>query len=554
MSGATTTTEEATQASWLPLIIVMLAQIQFSFNAFNVSISGITRDLDIPPTAVGTAQTASNFAMAAFVLLGAKLGAKIGVRRAFQIGLVVTAMAAATIALSVNGTMLFVAQAMNGVALAISVPALTVMIAANYHQRQQAQAIGFLAAAIPLAQVISLLVAGWFASTIGWRWSFALVATIGAVNFLFSWRLAPVPPQKELVIDGRGAVLSSVAIVLISVGFSGLNSWGLFRASPDAPVNIAGMSPVPVLLILGVMFSQAFFSWTRKRMNEHRPVLFSLKILESPKDKATVVCMATMLFIGTAISFLLPLYMQVVQGFDGLETSFRIIPYTLSIVVANTLVARVYDRFAPRQIARVGFVGVTGALTLLAFTIRNDWGQTSIVAGLVLLGLAQGCIVALVFNTLLSASPKKLAGDVAAWRALTHNISGSIGIAVGSAIAVAMLGSFAFRDVQASPAIRESVVREVNFDNVNFITNTQLKEVLSRTSATPAEVAKGTLIFADARLRALKTTIMILAALSMLAIVPAGRMPGFQTGDIPVGYPPDDDVDLDEDELAETTS
>jgi hypothetical protein len=145
---------------------------------------------------------------------------------------------------------------------------------------------------------------------------------------------------------------------------------------------------------------------------------------------------------------------------------------------------------------------VTGAPTLLAFTIRNDWGQTSIVA----------------------------------WRALTHNISGSI--AVGSAIAVAMLGSFAFRDVQASPAIREWVVREVNFDNVNFITNTQLKEVLSRTSATPAEVAKGTLIFADARLRALKTTIMILAALSTLAIVPAGRMPGFQTGDIPVGYPP----------------
>jgi MFS family permease len=354
VSGATTTTEEATQASWLPLIIVMLAQIQFSFNAFNVSISGITRDLNIPPTAVGTTQTASNFVMAAFVLLGAKLGAKIGVRRAFQIGLVVTAMAAATIALSVNGTMLFVAQAMNGVALAISVPALTVMIAANYHRRQQAQAIGFLATAIPLAQVISLLVAGWFASTIGWRWSFALVATIGAVNFLFSWRLAPVPPQKDLVIDGRGAVLSSVAIVLISVGFSGLNSWGLFRASPDAPVNIAGMSPVPVLLILGVMFSQAFFSWTRKRMNEHKPVLFSLKILESPKDKATVVCMATMLFIGTAISFLLPLYMQVVQGFDGLETSFQIAPYTLSIVVANTLAARVYDRFAPRQIAQSG--------------------------------------------------------------------------------------------------------------------------------------------------------------------------------------------------------
>ena len=147
-----------------------------------------------------------------------------------------------------------------------------------------------------------------------------------------------------------------------------------------------------------------------------------------------------MLFIGTATSFLLPLYMQVVQGLSGFQTSLSIVPYTLSIFVANTQVSRLYDRFSPASITRVSFVVVFLALTLLAFTIRNDWSQVSVVVGLVTLGLAQGCIVALVFNKLLMSNPKELAGDVGAFRGLTHNISGSVGIAVGTAIAVSLLG------------------------------------------------------------------------------------------------------------------
>lgn len=524
-------------ASWLPLIIIMMVQIQISFNAFNVSINGITQDLGIPATAVGTALTTGTFAMASFILVGAKLGAKIGVRRAFQIGIIVPAVAAAIIALATSGTQLFVAQALSGASVALSAPALTVMIAANYKGRQQAQAIGFLASAIPLAQVISLLLAGYLATNVGWRWSFALLACIGAVNFLLSWRLKPIAPQRDLVIDGRGAVLSSIAVLLISFGFSGLNSWGVLWATPNAPFDILGLSPVPVLLILAAVFVQAFFAWTRKRMAEGKPVLFSLKVLDTPEERATVWCMATMLFVGTATSFLLPLYMQVVQGMTGIQTSLSIIPYTLSIFIANTLVVRLYDRFSPSQIARVAFVVVAAALVLLAFAIRNDWSQLAVVVGLVTLGLAQGCIVALVFNTLLSASPKALAGDVGAWRGLTHNVSGSAGIAVATTIAVALLGTISLQDAKANPVITPALIEEINFDNVNFITNDQLKQALSATAATPDETDKAVDIFAEARLRSLRTTLLLLAGLALLAIIPAGRMPRFQPGDLPVGYP-----------------
>lgn len=170
---------------------------------------------------------------------------------------------------------------------------------------------------------------------------------------------------------------------------------------------------------------------------------------------------------------------------------------------------------------------VSGALTLLAFTIRNDWSQGAVVVGLVTLGLAQGCIVALVFNTLLTSAPKKLAGDVGAFRGLTHNVSGSAGIAVGTALAVALLGGIVVRNVNDSVVITPAIIHQVNLDNVDFITNSRLKEVLAETDADPAQLTAAVRLYEDARLRALRTTMMILAILALLAVVPAGKMPNF---------------------------
>jgi MFS family permease len=532
-----------TRSSWLPLIVVMLAQVQLAFNAWNVSITGITEDLGISPTAVGTANTASTFAVSAFLLLGSKITAKIGPVLAFRIGVIIPALAALLIATAQDGSVLFIAQSITGASNAITLPALTIIIAASFRGKQQASAIGYFAASIPLAQVVSLLIAGQFASTIGWRWSFVLVASIGIVNFAMSFLLKPVPPQKNLVVDWMGGALAASAIILISFGLSVMNDWGLLSATSNAPVSILGFSIVPFLFIAGVILAQLFLSRTRKRMAEQRVPLVNLDIVKEPSERATVMVMGLMLFVGTAVSFLMPLYMQVVQGFVGIEVSFAIVPYTISIFVANTLVARLYGRFPPRVIASVSMTVVTIALIWLSFTIANDWGQAAVVIGLIVLGLAQGCVVALVFNSLLTSTPRENAGDVGAIRGLTHNLSGSAGIAVASALAVGLLTSGAYAAANDSKVFTPEIVQQINFDNVNFFTNAQLETLLTeRTDATPEQIAVAVDEFTQSRLDALKITLLVLGGLAALAIVPARRMPGFQEEDLFVGYPESDEA------------
>lgn len=538
---------ELAAASWLPLIVVVLTQIQASFavNALTVSMGPITHDLNTPATSVGTAITAGTFAMAAFILLGAKIGARFGTRGVFQIALVIHALAMAGVALSMSPAMLFIAQASSGAVIALIAPALTVFIATNYHGERQGKAIGLLAAAIPLAGVLALLLAGWFAETIGWRWSFFLMVALGVVNFALSFGIKKVPAQRDLKIDWTGALLAAATIILLSFGFSGLNSWGLWNATENAPFSVLGISPAPILIVLGLLLGQLFFVWIRKRQRAHESRIFDLRVLATSSELAVTACMSIMLFVGTAANFLIPLYMQMVQGLTGIQTSFSIIPYTISIFLSSTFIAYLYKHIAPRVLAAIGFVVVASALTLLAFTIRGDWGQAFIVLGLVLLGIGQGSIVALVFNTLLSAAPKQLAGDVGAWRGLVHNLSGSVGIAVASALAVGVLSATLAASAISHPDISPQLIDEVNINQVDFMTNTQLESALAQTSASQSEVAAAISINEDARLHSLQVSLLALAMLALLAIIPATRMPRKVAGELPERLEPDNPDDID---------
>jgi hypothetical protein len=68
---------------------------------------------------------------------------------------------------------------------------------------------------------------------------------------------------------------------------------------------------------------------------------------------------------------------------------------------------------------------------------------------------------------------------------------------------------------------------------VNFVSNDELREVLDTTTATPEQIDEAVRVNEDTRLTTLKYGLLLLAALSATAIVPAGRLPNYRPGEIP---------------------
>jgi hypothetical protein len=354
------------------------------------------------------------------------------------------------------------------------------------------------------------------------------------VVFLFSFKLRSDHGDSSVSIDFVASILIGLAIMSLTLGFNNLNGWGAFLASVGAPFNVMGVSPAPILILIGIMLGQAFFSWTRRRMREGKAPLVDLSVLGSSRERAAVYAMFIVVALEAALNFTVPLYIQIVQGRTPFETSLAMMPFNLTVFITATLVVRFYRRYSPRTIGVAAFTLTTAALTWLSFVVTNNWETIPTVFGLVVFGIGQGALVTLVFNVLVTAAPAELAGDVGSIRGSTQNLASAVGTAVVGALLVALLSVGVGRAVLEHPELPEELVAQVDLDDVNFVSNADLEEVLlSQTDATPEQVKQAVQLNEEQRLQALKLGLLVLAGVSAIAMVPASRLPRYKPHEIP---------------------
>ena len=143
----------------------------------------------------------------------------------------------------------------------------------------------------------------------------------------------------------------------------------------------------------------------------------------------------------------------------------------------------------------------------------------------------------ILFNVLVTASPRKLAGDVGALRGTANNLGFAVGIAIMGALAVGLLSAGIMRNVTVSPVITAELTQQVDLDSINFLSNDRLEERLKSTTATPEQVAEAMRINEEARLSALKISLFLLGGVALLAIFPSSRLPDYRPIEVPKPRP-----------------
>ncbi len=244
------------------MIAIALGQMIMSFNVASlpVAMGGMVQSFNVPPTTIATGIVAYSMLVAGFVMLGAKLTQRYGAINVFRVAVVVFGGAQVLMTFSPTANMMITAQALSGAAGAVIVPSLVALIAENYKGKQQATALGALGSARAAAGVLAFVIGGVLGTYIGWRPAFGILIVVSAVVFLLSFRLKPDRGRPEVQIDFIGVVLAAAAIILISFGFNNLNRWGLTLATPGAPFNIAGASPAPIFILVGIMLGYVFLT------------------------------------------------------------------------------------------------------------------------------------------------------------------------------------------------------------------------------------------------------------------------------------------------------
>ena len=386
---------------WLPLIILASAQfiMVLDSSVMNVSISQIVDDLNTTVTGVQSAITMYTLVMAAFMLVGAKLGDILGRDRAFGLGLAVYGLGSLITALSPNLTVLLIGwSGIEGLGAVLVIPAIAALTAANYEGKARAFAYSMIGGAAGAAIAAGPLIGGYVTTTWSWRYVFVGEVVVVIAVLIVHRRMKRAPkPEHPPRLDYGGAALSAVALGLIVFGILKSSTWGWIKpiAAPTISgheITPLGFSLVPFLLIGGFVVLGSFLACEERRERLGKSTLLNRALLKIETLRAGLTSLAAQQLIVMGTFFVLPVYLQVVLGFDAFETGKRLFPMSISMLAAALTGPKVAARFGPRAVVQVGLAAMAIAALVLVGTIDVTLNGTAFAVSLVFFGIGAGLL------------------------------------------------------------------------------------------------------------------------------------------------------------------
>jgi len=231
--------------------------------------------------------------------------------------------------------------------------------------------------------------------------------------------------------------------------------------------------------------------------------------------------------------FAIPLYLQIVQGFNAFETGVRMLPVSVCLFVTALVGSRLARRFAPRPIVRTGVALLVLASLLLLATIEPQIDTVPFALAMGVLGIGMGLIVSQLGNVVQSAVTEADRGEAGGLQYTGQQLGASMGTAlIGAVVISGLIASFS-AEVSSDPRISAGVQQQVGVrldGDVSFVSSDQVRATAAEqgvaAEATDALVES----YESAQLRALKTGLLLAALLSMAAFIATANLPGEPPG------------------------
>lgn len=513
--------------SWAPVVLVAAAEIMVIFNitTLQVAMEGIAYNFNAPASSVETTIVVYCLVVAALILPAAKLAPSWGARRMFRGAMALFAAAMTVMALSPGPVAMLSAQIVAGVATAAVMPTLVLLIADHYAGDIQRSALDWLARAQAVAIVPALLMGGAFTTWLSWRVAFGLLAVLAIAIYALSGTMRSSGPRVPANVDRWGLLMEVLAIFLIGWGCNRLTNWSALLAGSRTTSSLVSLSQVAAPIVLGAILVWVFIAWSRKYVAAGGSPLIALGMFGSSSERSVLFSIFSVGVLSAAITFVIPLYMENVQGRTSFYTAVAFMPFAAASLAAGALVVQLRGRVHPRRIARYAFVIVALGAALLGESMRGRWSDLPVIIGMVLTGLGKGVLGTLLFKFLITRASTDPAGDVTPLCASLDYFAAAVGTVLASALVIGMLGASVQSKLLQTAAISAELKEEVSLDNVSFVSNDRLRRALSRTKATPLEVEEAVLINTQSRLHALRLCFFTLAALAALAFLPTAALP-----------------------------
>jgi EmrB/QacA subfamily drug resistance transporter len=515
---------------WKVLVVLGTAQFLMVLDqaVMNVSISQLVADFDTEVTTIQGVITLYSLVMAALMIAGGKLGDLLGRRKVFGIGHAVYGVGTLLTAVSWSVPVLTLGwSVLEGIGAAMVLPALAALTARSYEGRDRAVAYGVLGGVSGAGIAVGPILGGWATTYLSWRVVFAGEVVL-VLFILANLRRLPEDRGREgAELDWLGAALTALGLGAIVFGVLQASTWGWLQPR-NSPITPFGFSLTPFLVAAGVALLAVFAAHARRREARGREPLVHLRLLRVPPLRSGLGMFLFQNLILMGIFFSIPLYLQIVQGFDAFETGVRMLPVSVALFVTALLGSRLSRRMAPRTIVRLGVGLLVASAVLLMSTIQPEIVDTWFAIAMAVFGIAMGLIVSQLGNVVQSAVGEADRGEAGGLQYTSQQLGASLGTALIGAIVISGLVTAFSNNVEDNPKIAAAVKQQVGVrleSNVSFVSTDQVKASAEKAGVDAATTDEIVDDYADAQLVALKTGLLIAGLLACAAFLVTGNLP-----------------------------
>ncbi len=501
----------------------------------NVSISQLVEDFDTTVTTIQAVIAFYALVMAGLMLTGGKLGDIFGRKRTFKVGLVIYAVGSALTAASWDVPSLAIGwSVLEGIGAALVLPSMIALVATNFEGKDRAVAYGALGGVAGAGIAVGPILGGWMTTDFSWRYVFVGEVLVSAgIYFGSRWVLEPPALPRHPQLDWVGSVLSASGLAVIVFGALQASNWGWIHPM-DSPMTIFGFSLTPFVIVAGLVLLGMFGRWERHREETGKDPLFHFGLLQIAAFRSSVAMFLAQNLILMGIFFTIPLYLQVVLGFDALETGVRMLPTSVGLFVTALAGSALATRFAPRKLVRIGLTIVFVSALLLVGTIEPSLDNVDFLIAMGVLGVGMGLIVSQLGNVAQSSVGDRDRSEAGGIQMTAQQLGSSLGTAVLGAILITGLLTAFSGNVANDPGISDSTESAVETrlsSGGSFVTSERVRSSAEEAGLRSEEVERVVSSYEDAQLQSLKLALLIAALLTIPSFWSTRNLPDRVLGD-----------------------
>ena len=317
---------------------------------------------------------------------------------------------------------------LEGVGTALLIPPVYILTTLLFTEvTSRARAFGAISAMGGIGAAMGPLIGGLITSAISWRAAFVFQAlVIVAILWLARQVRDPLPADPTRRFDTTGAILSAVGLALVVLGILAAdnNLWLML-----------------VLIVAGVLVLTWFFVFVRAEERAGKEPLLSTSLFRNRTSNLGMVTQNTQWLLLTGVSFVVAAYLQVVRGYDAIQTGVIFTAETVGLLASSLAAERLAKRRPQRVLIMAGFVvtiaGV-GVLLSLVGRLAKCLGLRSRTA---LIGLGLGLMLTPSVNIVQSSFAEAQQGEISGLSRSVSNLGSCLGTAIAGTILVAGITS-----------------------------------------------------------------------------------------------------------------